>query len=144
MIIVGWEASRIACSTERIDLIRLEGVADVNEVIPRGRCFLSLDPDSTGIKNSVLHLLAAGVPGIVTKEVAAPFQAKGVGDALLSVSEDPDAAATACQMFLSSDSYWRQAQRDAIRLASGFTWESYEDRLVGVFRQSQGRRRDRE
>lgn len=133
VVAVGWEAHRIATPETGVALEVLEGVPDVDKVLPRGRCFLSIDPDSTGIKNSVLRLLAAGVPGVVTEQVVAPFAMEKVGGALAVVDGSPVDAARAVERLLGSDDFWQACRSDAVELARAFSWDAYETRLVQLF-----------
>lgn len=136
VIAVGWQASRITAPAQGVELLIMEDVEDLDSVLSRGRCFMSLDPDSTGIKNSVLRLLSLGIPGVVTEQVARPFAATDIRGAMAVVDSSPAAAGRSIERLVMSDAYWQSCREDAMRVARSFSWQTYEARIANLIRES--------
>lgn len=130
VLIVGWNATNVPIPRGDIEVEIQPNAEDVQSAISRGRCFVTLDPDSTGIKNSVLNMLSVGVPGVVSDEVAESFIGVDSKSALTIVGSNPAEAAKAVRALLSSEALLRKSQADAVELASHFSWQAYESRLT--------------
>lgn len=129
-LIIGWNADSVPCwNLENLEIVSREGVESVFPHIAEAKVCVSLDPHSTGIKNSVLSAMSCGVPCFVSSEVATAFSPEDQSSFLVA-SSDPNESANQLGSLLVNDRLLSHLGVLAKNASERYSWSRYREQFL--------------